>query len=697
MFRITTLIFIFISMAITSQHTHAQEADPYLWLEEVDGEKALKWAEEWSSKTTKKLSSHPDYDQVFDQSLEVLNSDERIVAPSLINDQIFNFWQDADNPRGIWRYTTATSYLNGEPQWEVLLDLDKMSEEDDIKWVFKGATGLYPDYERFLVSLSKGGGDAVEVREFDLESKRFVEDGFFLPEAKGGMSWINENEVIVATDFGDGMTTSGYPKQVKAWKRGTSLDEAKLLFEGEETDVIASGFVLNTPESNYTMILQKPSFFLQRYYGVIDGDIRRIEIPEDAEIESIFKGMMIVNLKSDWAVGGQEFVQGSILSIDYQAFLDGKRNFEVIFKPDAKTSVQGISRTANYLLFDVLSNVRSELYAYSKGDAWQAKKLQTPAFGRVAIGSTSSKSDQFFYYNTGFLEPSSLYYAHAQKDEHQKIKSLPSFFPSEKYQVLQMEAKSKDGTQIPYFVVASKDFKRNGQNPTYLYAYGGFEVSLRPFYSATMGRAWLEKGGVYVLANIRGGGEFGPKWHQAGLKENRQRVYDDFHAVAESLIENKITTADQLGIGGGSNGGLLVGVAFTQRPDLYKAVVCQVPLLDMKRYNKLLAGASWMGEYGDPDIAEEWAYIKEYSPYHNLKKNGEYPKVFFSTSTRDDRVHPGHARKMVAKMTEMGHEVLYYENTEGGHAGSSTNEQRAKASALMYSYLYSQLMLTNER
>ncbi|MEL6625937.1 MAG: prolyl oligopeptidase family serine peptidase [Bacteroidota bacterium] len=615
MFRITTLIFIFISMAITSQHTHAQEADPYLWLEEVDGEKALKWAEEWSSKTTKKLSSHPDYDQVFDQSLEVLNSDERIVAPSLINDQIFNFWQDADNPRGIWRYTTATSYLNGEPQWEVLLDLDKMSEEDDIKWVFKGATGLYPDYERFLVSLSKGGGDAVEVREFDLESKRFVEDGFFLPEAKGGMSWINENEVIVATDFGDGMTTSGYPKQVKAWKRGTSLDEAKLLFEGEETDVIASGFVLNTPESNYTMILQKPSFFLQRYYGVIDGDIRRIEIPEDAEIESIFKGMMIVNLKSDWAVGGQEFVQGSILSIDYQAFLDGKRNFEVIFKPDAKTSVQGISRTANYLLFDVLSNVRSELYAYSKGDAWQAKKLQTPAFGRVAIGSTSSKSDQFFYYNTGFLEPSTLYYAHAQKDEHQKIKSLPSFFPSEKYQVLQMEAKSKDGTQIPYFVVASKDFKRNGQNPTYLYAYGGFEVSLRPFYSATMGRAWLEKGGVYVLANIRGGGEFGPKWHQAGLKENRQRVYDDFHAVAESLIENKITTADQLGIGGGSNGGLLVGVAFTQRPDLYKAVVCQVPLLDMKRYNKLLAGASWMGEYGDPDIAEEWAYIKEYSPF----------------------------------------------------------------------------------
>ncbi|MEL7063452.1 MAG: prolyl oligopeptidase family serine peptidase, partial [Bacteroidota bacterium] len=520
-------------MAITSQHTHAQEADPYLWLEEVDGEKALKWAEEWSSKTTKKLSSHPDYDQVFDQSLEVLNSDERIVAPSLINDQIFNFWQDADNPRGIWRYTTATSYLNGEPQWEVLLDLDKMSEEDDIKWVFKGATGLYPDYERFLVSLSKGGGDAVEVREFDLESKRFVEDGFFLPEAKGGMSWINENEVIVATDFGDGMTTSGYPKQVKAWKRGTSLDEAKLLFEGEETDVIASGFVLNTPESNYTMILQKPSFFLQRYYGVIDGDIRRIEIPEDAEIESIFKGMMIVNLKSDWAVGGQEFVQGSILSIDYQAFLDGKRNFEVIFKPDAKTSVQGISRTANYLLFDVLSNVRSELYAYSKGDAWQAKKLQTPAFGRVAIGSTYSKSDQFFYYNTGFLEPSTLYYAHAQKDEHQKIKSLPSFFPSEKYQVLQMEAKSKDGTQIPYFVVASKDFKRNGLNPTYLYAYGGFEVSLRPFYSATMGRAWLEKGGVYVLANIRGGGEFGPKWHQAGLKENRQRVYDDFHAVAE--------------------------------------------------------------------------------------------------------------------------------------------------------------------
>jgi len=685
-------LFILITvMTFTAQLNFAQQ-DQFLWLEEVENPKALDWVNQWNEKSLGILKNQKNYQAIYDKNLEIYNSTDRIADPSINGDFIYNFWQDQNNPRGIWRRTSVKNYIDGKPAWETLIDIDKLSEKDDIKWVFKGASGLYPNYKKFLVSLSKGGGDAVVVKEFDVDSKLFVENGFYLPEAKGGASWIDENTLMVSTDFGDGMTTSGYPKQVKIWKRGTNLKDAKLIFEGVETDMGIWGMTNPTPKKTYQMITQRTSFYTGSYYMVENEKLIKPELPEDIQLSGIFNNLVILQLKSDWETGGKSFKQGSVISISYNDLIEGKKNYELIVAPDDRSSVTDITTTKNVLLINMLNNVKSEMYKYTWNGSWKKEKIGAPEFGNITLSATDENSDNYFFYFTNFLEPSTLYNGDANSGAVKKVKSLPTFFPTEKYKVQQFEAISNDGTKIPYFVVSSKEIKYNGINPTLLYAYGGFEIPMLPSYNAVTGTAWLEKGGVYVLANIRGGGEFGPKWHQAGLKENRQRVYDDFHAVAESLIEKKITSPKNLGIFGGSNGGLLVGVAYTQRPDLYGAVVCAVPLLDMKRYNQLLAGASWMAEYGNPDIPEEWEYISKYSPYQNIKPGMKYPEVFFTTSTRDDRVHPGHARKAVAKMNELGYKVYYFENTEGGHAGASTNEQRAQMNALIYAYLQMKLM-----
>lgn len=681
----------FFLMSIMVKVNIAQD-DPFIWLEEVDNPKALEWVGNWNEKSLEVLKGQKNYNAIFDKNLEIYNSNDRIAEPEINGNFIYNFWQDETNQRGIWRRTSLESYLNKNTVWETLLDIDKLSEKDDIKWVFKGATGLYPEYKKFLVSLSKGGGDAVIVKEFDVDSKSFIENGFYLPEAKGGASWIDENSLMVSTDFGDGMTTSGYPKQVKIWKRGTDLKNAGLVFEGSETDMGIWGSTQATPKKTYQVIAQKTSFYSGNYYMLENGNLLKLELPDDIELSGIFNDLVIFQLKSDWETGGKNFKQGSAVSIAYKDLIAGKSNYDLIVAPDERSSITGIASTKNVLLINMLNNVKSELYKYTWNGNWEKVKIDAPEFGNITLSACDENSDNYFFYFTNFLEPSTLYNGDAKSGIVTKVKSLPSFFPTENYKVQQFEAISKDGTKIPYFVVGSKNIKYNGSNPTLLYAYGGFEIPMLPNYNAVTGTAWLENGGVYVLANIRGGGEFGPKWHQAGLKENRQRVYDDFHAVAESLIEKKITSPDKLGIFGGSNGGLLVGVAYTQRPDLYNAVVCAVPLLDMKRYNKLLAGASWMAEYGDPDIPEEWEYISKYSPYQNIKPGMDYPEVFFTTSTRDDRVHPGHARKAVAKMNELGYKVYYFENTEGGHAGASTNDQRAQMYALIYAYLQMKLM-----
>ena len=658
----------------------------------MDAEKSLNWVEEWNKKSMNVLTAQPGYNDIYEKNLEIYNSTERIAAPSIYGEYIYNFWQDKNHPRGIWRRASLAGYLSTNPDWETVLDIDALAEKDGEKYVFKGASGLYPNYNKFLVNLSKGGGDAVLVREFDAEKMQFVENGFFLPEAKSSVSWIDENSLMVSTDFGEGVTTSGYPKQVKIWNRGTSLNNANLVFEGSENDMGIWGYTLPTENKTYQLIMKRTSFYSGSYHVIENGKLVDLKLPEDIDLSGIFKDLVILQLKSDWTVNGKKFKQGDVLSTKYDDLIAGKNNFTLVVSPDNRSSVAGIATTKNVLLVNMLTNVKSELYKYTFNGSWIQEKINTPEYGNISLGASDENSDIYFFYFQNFLEPSTLYKGDAESGNFELVKSLPAFFSTENYKVQQFEATSTDGTKIPYFVVGPKSMKNDGSNATLLYAYGGFEVPELPRYNATTGTAWLEKGGVYVLANIRGGGEFGPAWHQAGLKQNRQRVYDDFHAVAESLISKKITSPEKLGIYGGSNGGLLVGVAFTQRPELYNAVVCAVPLLDMKRYNKLLAGASWMAEYGNPDIPEEWEFIKKYSPYQNVQKDMNYPEVFFTTSTRDDRVHPGHARKMVAKMDELGYKIYYFENTEGGHAGASTNEQRAKMYALIYAYLQMKLM-----
>lgn len=672
--------------------SNAQE-DPFKWLEEVEGDRALDFVKKQNKITEDRLSTHKVYQEIYSKSLEIYNSPDKIAYPTVNGDFIYNFWQDKEHVRGIWRRASKQSYESGSPDWEVLLDLDEMSKKDNIQWVFKGASGLHPTYDLFLVNLSKGGGDAVEIREFDVNRKAFVEGGFLIEESKGGAGFLDRNTVIVSTDFGDNtMTTSGYPRQARIWKRGTPLQTAKLVYEAEKTDMGSWGGQLRDGAESYTLITKYITIFTSHTYIWVNDKLVKLDIPEDAAPSGLLNNQLVLNLKSDWSVNGVTYPQGTLVSLDFKELIKGQKKIQVILQPDALTSVQEVSSTKSKLLVNLLTNVKSELYIYSFDNGkWESEKVDAPDFGTIGLAATDELSDEYYFTFTNFLTPTTLFIANAGDNTFEAFKSLPAYFDGSKYQVQQFQAKSKDGTMVPYFVVSSKSAKLDGRNPTLLYAYGGFELSQVPSYSGTTGTGWLENGGVYVLANIRGGGEFGPKWHQAGLKEKRQNVYDDFHAVAEDLISRKITSNKNLGIFGGSNGGLLVGVAFTQRPDLYQAVVCAVPLLDMQRYSQLLAGASWMGEYGDPDKPEEWAFIKKYSPYHNLKEGVSYPEVYFFTSTKDDRVHPGHARKMAAKMMDMGYPVLYYENMEGGHAGSSTNEQRAKSTALMYSYLLMKL------
>ncbi len=676
-----------------SGYSQEYDNDPFIWLEEVESEKALEWVEEKNSQSLGILKSDRRYGDFYAESLEILNSRERIASPSIIGDFIYNFWQDAEHVRGIWRRTPREKYLAGNPEWEIILDIDEMSEKDGANWVFGGASGLYPDYNSFMVSLSRGGGDAVVRREFDMTTKTFIEDGFYMPEAKGGLSWLDENTLLISTDLGEEtMTTSGYPRQIRIWKRGMALEDAPVLFEGEKEDVSSYGFVINKNERKYVLFGRGITFYTSEYFAYENGEVIRLDIPEDANLVNILNNQVIIDLKSDWQVGNQLFRQGSLVSVSYEDLLNNRHDLTLIVEPDERSGVRSVSASYSRLIVNMLNNVSSELYIYDyENGSWNATRVDAPDYGSISTGSVSNFNDDYFFWYQNFLTPSSLYYANAADNNVKLLQSLPAFFDAGNLKVWQHEARSADGTLIPYFVVGREDMELNGKNPTLLYAYGGFEISMLPSYSAVTGKLWLERGGVYVLANIRGGGEFGPGWHQSGLKENRQKVFDDFHSVAEDIIKRGITSGRHLGIQGGSNGGLLVGVAFTQRPDLYNAVICQVPLLDMKRYNKLLAGASWMGEYGNPDIPEEWEFIKEYSPYHNIEPGRDYPVVFFTTSTRDDRVHPGHARKMVAKMEDMGYRVYYFENTEGGHAGASTNEQRARGSALNFTYLKKKL------
>ena len=669
--------------------------DTHIWLEDVEGEEALAWVEEQNAESLGHLESLAIFEPLRERNLEIYNSDERIATPAMRGDHVYNFWRDEDNIRGRWRRMLLDDYIAGSNEWELVLDIDKLAEGEDEDWVWKGAQCLRPDYRRCLLNLSRGGADAVVIREFDVETKAFVMDGFSIPEAKQRVSWIDENSVWVGSDFGEGsLTDSGYPRTARLWKRGEPIEEATEIFAGEQADVSAGVYRTWDRDESYDVAYRTPSFFeTLNYLYVGDGTFEHIDIPIDADFLGVMNGQMLVQLKTDWDVGGRTYPQAALLSIDFARFMDGDRDFETLIVPGDSMAIPrgGIISTRDYIVVRLLDDVVSRLKRFSFVDGkWQSEDIPTEDLGSITLGSSSDESNIFFFTYENFLTPDTLFVADDGGKTVKALHSLPEFFDTDGMAVEQHFATSRDGTRVPYFVVLPKGFEPDGTTPTLLYGYGGFEVSRTPGYSATVGHSWLARGGAYVVANIRGGGEYGPAWHHAALKENRQRAYDDFIAVGEDLVARGITSPEHLGIRGGSNGGLLTGVMLTQRPELWDAVVIQVPLLDMKRYNKLLAGASWMGEYGDPDT-DDWDFIKEYSPYHNLDPEADYPTPFFTTSTRDDRVHPGHARKMVARMKEMGHDLLYYENTVGGHAGASDNEQLARAEALIYSYLWDQL------
>ena len=675
-----------------------EPADPHQWLEEVAGERQLEWVKARNAEAVATLAAGESFKTLEERLLAILDSKEKIPYVSKIGDRYYNFWQDAAHPRGLWRRTTLADYQSPEPAWETVLDLDALGKAEGENWVWHGARVLAPDDRLCLVSLSRGGADADVVREFDLATKRFVEGGFTLPEAKSRVAWRDEDSLFVASDFGPGsLTDSGYPRTVREWARGTPLAAAPVVFEGKADDMSVEAYRDLTPGFERDFVSRQVTFWTNELFLRRAGKLVKIAKPDDANA-GIHREWLFLELRTDWDAGGKTHAAGSLLAIDFERFLAGDRSFHTLFAPGPRTSLVAYDPTRNHVLLTTLDNVRSRLFVLTWRDgSWHRQPLPgVPAVATASVAAVDDlDSDDFFLTTATPLEPATLALGTLEPDGSgaapAALKRSPAFFKASGLAVTQHEATSKDGTRIPYFQIAPADLPADGSTPTLLYGYGGFEIPLVPSYAATVGAAWLERGRAYVIANIRGGGEFGPAWHQAALKEKRLRAYEDFAAVAEDLIARKVTSPSRLGIKGGSNGGLLVGNLYAIRPELFGAVLCQVPLLDMRRFNKLLAGASWMGEYGNPDLPEEWAFIKTFSPYHTVTADRDYPPLLITTSTRDDRVHPGHARKMTARLAEFGKRVVYYENIEGGHGGAADNKQRAFMDALGWTFLEREL------
>ncbi|HEX2132066.1 MAG TPA: prolyl oligopeptidase family serine peptidase [Actinophytocola sp.] len=668
--------------------------DPYLWLEEVTGDTALDWVRARNAETVAELTGAPRFAELRDEVREVLDADDRIPYPRRRGAHLYNFWQDAAHPRGLWRRTTIESYRSPEPDWEVVLDVDALAAAEGESWVWQGAAVLRPGYRRALVELSRGGADAAVVREFDLASLSFVDGGFSLPEAKSRVGWIDEDRIYVGTDFGEGsLTSSGYPRIAKEWRRGTPLAEAVTVFEGKPDDVSAGAYHDPTEGFERDLVYRNIDFYRTERFLRTPSGLVRIDVPEDAEA-SAHREWLLVSTRSEWTVGDVTYPTGALLAARFDEYLAGSRELSVLFAPDEHTSLSYFTWTRNHLVLATLHDVKSRFEVLTPGPAgWTRAPLAgVPEVGSADVLDTNPDDDDEYLLNaSGYTQPATLYRGEVGGSV-EVLKRAPAFFDSDGLETRQHFAVSDDGTRIPYFVVG----RPGADGPTLLYGYGGFEVSLTPGYSGTIGRGWLARGGTYVVANIRGGGEYGPAWHQSVLRESRPRVYEDLAAVARDLVERGITTPARLGVQGGSNGGLLTGVMLTRYPELFGAVVCQVPLLDMRRYHRLLAGASWMAEYGDPDDPADWAFLREYSPYQNVRPGRLYPPTFLLTSTRDDRVHPGHARKMVARLVSHGYDVRYYENIEGGHGGAADNEQAAFKWGMVFEFLWRQLSKTDD-
>ncbi|MFD7076551.1 prolyl oligopeptidase family protein [Nocardioides sp. NPDC059952] len=690
--------------------------DPFGWLEEVEGVDALAWVRARNEEAHAGVGADPVFAKIEAQILEVLDSDDRVPEVSRLGEHLYNFWRDADHERGIWRRTTPDSYRTDDPEWELLLDLDALAAEEGESWVWHGASVLRPEpgepWRKVLVDLSPGGSDADVTREFDLVTKAFVtpEDGGFTRAveqggAKGALSWCGPDAVYVFTDFGPGsLTPSGYPRIVKLWRRGTPFEDAAVVYEGTDEDMYISARRIHTPGFERDLVSRSIAFYKSETYvatdpGTPEQTLTKLDIPDSAEA-GFHREWLVIELREEWTVAGTTYAAGSLLASDAERFLAGERDLTVLFEPTAKTSLAGATWTRNHLVLNVFEDVKNRLHVLTPTAAGEWTRSDFPATDPVAAVGTRAvdavESDEVWVVTSGYLTPTTYGLTTIGAATIEPLKSAPSWFETDGLRAEQRFATSADGTRIPYFIVgtdAALEGRANGPAPTLLYGYGGFEIPMTPGYSAGVGRTWLSEGGVYVVANIRGGGEYGPAWHQAALRENRHKAYEDFAAVARHLVETGVTDASHLGIQGGSNGGLLTGNMLTLYPELFGAVVIQVPLLDMKRYSHLLAGASWMAEYGDPDVPEEWEYIRTFSPYHLLDAATTYPPVLLTTSTKDDRVHPGHARKMAALLAATGKDVTYYENIEGGHGGAANNAQSAHLSAFAWTFLRERLGL----
>ena len=682
--------------------------DEHRWLEDVEGSAALDWVRERNDATESTLFVDPEFDEIRRSTLDVLEADDRIAFPTRHGDVVHNFWTDAEHRRGLLRRGSWEAYCGGDPTWETILDIDALCAAEDESWVFHGSSTLRPDRRRALIALSPGGSDASVTREFDLVERRFVtaaEGGFVRPLAKGSLTWIDADTVYVTSDFGPGsLTRSGYPRTVRRWRRGTPIEDAEIVFEGDESDVAVSAWVSPVPGFEHHVVERAPDFFTTRTALLRNGAFVPIDVPDDAEV-SFHERWMFIAPRSEWSrTGGpaqQTFPAGSLLVADIDEFLDGSALLASLFTPNSTTALAGFTCTRHRVVLNVLDDVRNILsVARPPGpgdDDWSIDRLTDvpDAWTLSATAVDGAERDDIWLTATDFVTPESLYVMPLVGDDSPTLlRRAPDRFDTEGVEIEQHFATSADGTRVPFFLVGRSDALStvDGTCPTLLTGYGGFEIPRVAAYSAMVGRSWIVDGGVYVLANIRGGGEYGPAWHRAGLRERRPRVYEDFEAVARAVIDRGITAPDRLGVSGGSNGGLLVGNMYVRSAELFGAVVCQVPLLDMQRYHLLLAGASWMAEYGDPDNADDWAYLEGYSPYHLVDPDAEYPPMLLTTSTRDDRVHPGHARKMAALLEQHDKDVTYWENTEGGHGGAADAGQQATMQALIFTFLRTRLM-----
>ncbi|RWC72465.1 MAG: S9 family peptidase [Mesorhizobium sp.] len=666
--------------------------DPFLWLEDRTSKQSLDWVHQQNEVTVAQLQGDPSYQASFQTALDLMTAEDNIAVGAAIAGHVYNFWQDKTNALGLWRRTTIASYKTDKPEWETIIDFDQLAAKEGIKWVFGGAVRLYPDFNRCLVSMSPDGGDASAMREFDIAARSFVEGGFQAPASKSGFGWLDEDMVIVSAAFEEAdKTESGYPRVVKLWKRGTRLEEATPIFEGKTEDLAVGAGVEFDGEKRHLFLARTLNFFASHsFLRLPSGENRRIPLPDDVTDTALFRDQLVFGVRTPWtAPDGTACQPDGLYSLDFAYWIEtgGFGAIETLLAPAHRVSIAGLARTQDRLFINLMDNVRGKVIVCERKDgAWSLKPVALPENGTVGISHAEHFGSTVSFSFTDFLTPSSIIWSDDDGETLATVKSQPARFDASPLISEQFEARSKDGTMIPYFVVRRRD--QNGPVPTLLYGYGGFEVPLLPGYAGVRGRLWLEKGNAYVQACIRGGGEFGPGWHQAALKGKRQNGFDDFAAVAEDVVRRGIATAQSLGIQGGSNGGLLTGASLTQHPELFGAVIIEVPLLDMLRYTELPPGASWMAEYGDPSKPEDAQWLSAYSPYQHVKADAAYPPVLLTTSTADDRVHPGHARKMAARLLEAGHgKTLFFEETEGGHGGRGDRRPQAAQTAMKYVFL----------